>query len=151
MAALRIGQRLQGKLGVYTITKQVYETVWIARSAAISPRFCGTTGLTGMIPSNFQDQPVVIKSIRHVRLENERNILKRFQDVAPLRPMIDEIQEPREPPAIVLKHYGCHVGEIADKNGLFPREARHISRRVLEALRVLHKNGFVHTGSIQGP
>jgi hypothetical protein len=55
--------------------------------------------------SNVQSQPVVIKSIRHVRLDNERSILKRFQDAAPLRPLIDKIQEPQEPPALVLKHY----------------------------------------------
>jgi serine/threonine protein kinase len=82
-------------------------------------------------------------------LEKERNILKRFQNNAPLRPLIDEIQEPQEPPAIVLKHYDCHAGEVADKKGLSPREIRHVSRRVLEALRVLHENGFVHTGSFR--
>jgi serine/threonine protein kinase len=98
-------------------------------------------------PSNAHNQRAVIKSIRHVRLENERNILKRFQDVAPVRPLVDEIQEPQEPPGIVLKHYDCHVGEVANKKGFSPREIRNVSRRVLEALRALHENGFVHSGS----
>ncbi|KAK4034907.1 hypothetical protein C8A01DRAFT_18339, partial [Parachaetomium inaequale] len=122
-AALKIGQCLKGRLGTYTIIKQVYETVWIAR--------------------NLQNQPVVIKSIRHVRLENEYSILKQFQDAAPLRPLIDEIQEPQGPPALVLKHYDCHAGKIADKRGLSPPEIRHVARRVLEGLRILHENGFL--------
>lgn len=66
----------------------------------------------------------------------------------PYRPLIDEIHEPREPPAIVLKHYDCHVGEVADTKGLGPREMRHVVRRVLEARRVLQENGFIHTGGL---
>ncbi|SPQ26059.1 a9c2453e-7cea-46bb-903b-02bfd9aa8072 [Thermothielavioides terrestris] len=125
-AALNIGHRLRGRLGTYTLTRQLYETVWLA--------------------SNTQQEPVIIKAVRHVRLENERQILKRFPDATvPFRALIDEIQEPQDPPALVLKHYDSHVGEVADKKGLSAREIRHVARRVLEALRVLHENGFVHT------
>ncbi|KAL2014942.1 hypothetical protein VTK56DRAFT_6740 [Thermocarpiscus australiensis] len=123
--AVRIGQRLRGKRDTYIISEQLYQTVWRA--------------------SNLLKQPVVIKSIRHARLENERNILKRFQHAAPLGPLIDEIQEPQDPPAIVLQYFDCHIGDIVEAKGLTPREARYVSRRVLEGLRVLHDNGFVHT------
>lgn len=31
-AILNVGQRLKGRLSIYTITKQIYESVWLARS-----------------------------------------------------------------------------------------------------------------------
>jgi hypothetical protein len=47
----------------------------------------------------------VIKSVRHFRLENERDVLKHFQTRTPsLCPLIDEIEDPPVPPALVLKH-----------------------------------------------
>lgn len=49
---------------------------------------------------------MIIKSVRnHPRVENERDVLKRFQNRTPdLRPMIDEIVDPCKLPTIVLKH-----------------------------------------------
>lgn len=88
---------------------------------------------------------MVIKSIRHARIENERHILKLFQNDR-LRRLIDEVEEPGDPPALVLKYYDCHVGEVTKEVGLSPREARFVARSVLEGLAVLHENGYVHSG-----
>jgi serine/threonine protein kinase len=143
-AILNVGQRLKGRLSVYTITKQVYESVWLARS------------VTNHVPARIQkltipqhsdagSQTVVIKSIRHARLENERHILKLFQNDR-LRRLIDEVEHPGDPPALVLKYYDCHVGEVTNKAELSPREARFVARSVLEGLAVLHENGYVHSG-----
>ncbi len=57
------------------------------------------------VNSSQSEQTVVIKSVRNFRLENERDILKRFQSqTSSLRPLIDEIEDPFDPPALVLKH-----------------------------------------------
>jgi len=98
--------------------------------------------------SNHKGNPVVIKSIEgHWRLHNERDILTRFQDRAPtLRPLLDEIKEPAEPPAIVLKYLDDDLTKASKKQRLTRSEIKYVARNVLEALCVLHQDGFVHTG-----
>lgn len=55
---------------------------------------------------NTSNEKCIVKSIRgHWRLQNEAEILKRYQSKTPfLRPIVDGIQEPADPPSIVLKH-----------------------------------------------
>lgn len=96
--------------------------------------------------SDTRNKTVVIKSVRHVRLQNEFNLLKRFQHAAPFRPLVDEIQEPADHPAIILKHYDCHTGDISATKGLSTREAKYVTWHILKALHVLHKSGYVHSG-----
>jgi casein kinase II subunit alpha len=61
--------------------------------------------------------------------------------------MIDEIEVALdESAAIVLRHYDCHIGEIAKEKGLSQQEARHVGSCVLQALRVMHAVGHIHTG-----
>ncbi|KAK6579505.1 hypothetical protein PZA11_008011 [Diplocarpon coronariae] len=123
----RPGQVLRGRWGRYTITQEIHQTVWFAR--------------------NLAGETVVIKSVRgHPRVENERDILKRFQARTPyLRPLIDEITEPPDPPTIVLQYLEDHLLNASRKKTLNRRELKYVSRRVLEALKVLHQEGFVHT------
>jgi hypothetical protein len=45
---------------------------------------------------------VVIEGIRHSRIGNESDVLQNFQNRAPIRPLVDEILEPVDPPGIVL-------------------------------------------------
>ncbi|KAK2784845.1 hypothetical protein FQN53_008238, partial [Emmonsiellopsis sp. PD_33] len=55
-------------------------------------------------------QPVIIKGTRHFRLETERDVLHRFQTRTPyIRPLLDEIIDPSDPPAIVLRHLDDHL------------------------------------------
>lgn len=90
---------------------------------------------------------MIVKSVRHFRLENERDVLKRFQPRTPfIRPLIDEIVDPSDPPAIVLKHLDDHLLNASASQRLTSREIKYVARRILEALRVLHEDGFVHTG-----
>jgi serine/threonine protein kinase len=91
---------------------------------------------------------VVIKSVQdHPRVENERDVLKRFQHRTPhLRPLIDEIDEPSVPLTIALKYlqddlYAASVAKTLDRG-----ELKYVSRGVLEAIKTLHEDGFVHTG-----
>ncbi|KAI1122170.1 kinase-like domain-containing protein [Nemania abortiva] len=124
---LQIGQRLTGRLSVYTITKQLYPSTWLA--------------------TNTVNRTVVVKYDEPGRINNERDLLKRFHDTALFRPLIDEIEftDSEKPLAIVLEHYDCDIGEISKKQGLSTREAKYLGSRVLKALCALHANGYIHT------
>ncbi|KAF4627689.1 hypothetical protein G7Y89_g10467 [Cudoniella acicularis] len=126
----RLGQVLRGRLGKYIITKKIQDTVWFAK--------------------NPVGETVVVKSVRdHPRVENERDVLKRFQDQTPyLRPLIDEIEDPAEPPTIVLKYLEDNLLEASIKKTLNRKELKYVSRRILGALKVLHKDGYVHTDNV---
>ncbi|KAL3417507.1 serine/threonine protein kinase [Phlyctema vagabunda] len=127
-ALFHIGQQLRGRLGAYKIVKQVTGLVYIA--------------------SNAQSQSVVVKTVedRHWRLHNERDILHRFQHRTPtIRPLVDEIEDPADPPAIVLKYLDDDLTHASKKQRLTRPEIKYVARRVLEALSVLHEDGFVHT------
>lgn len=93
---------------------------------------------------------VVVKCVRgHPRVENERDVLHRFQNQTPyLRPLIDEIKELSDTPTIVLKYLDDHLLNSSTKKTLNQKELKYVSRRILSALAVLHENGYVHTGEI---
>jgi len=91
----------------------------------------------------------VVKSVRHFRLENERDVLKRFQSRTPsLRPLIDEIEDPSDPHALVLKHLDDDLLNASAAQRLTRPEIKHVAKRTLEALKVLHEDGYVHTGTM---
>ncbi|PGH26560.1 serine/threonine protein kinase [Polytolypa hystricis UAMH7299] len=118
--------QLGGRLGTYRITKQLSEFVYSAL--------------------NQHERPVVIESVEgHWRLQNERDILKRFQTCSTnLRPLLDEIENPAEPPAVVLQHLDDDLTRAAKRQRLTRQENKHVAKRVLEALRVLHENGYIY-------
>ncbi|KAL3443686.1 hypothetical protein BJX65DRAFT_311660 [Aspergillus insuetus] len=61
--ALAIGQTIKGKAATYSLTKQLQEGVWLAL--------------------NQKNEKVVVKSARYFRIQNERDVLLRFQDRTP--------------------------------------------------------------------
>ncbi|KAI1194143.1 STE/STE20 protein kinase [Nemania serpens] len=124
---LNLGQVLWGRSGAYTVSKKIKDIVWLARSQ--------------------KDDLVILKSVAgHPRVENERDVLQRFQAKSPyIRPLIDEIQDPAEPITIVLKHLDTDLLKETVKRPLSRKEIKHVSRRVLEALNTLHEDGYVHT------
>lgn len=90
---------------------------------------------------------MIVKSVRHFRLQNERDVLQMFQGRSPfIRPLLDEILEPQDPPAIVLKRLDDHLLNAAAAKNLSNDEIKYVARRVLLALNTLHEDGFVHTG-----
>jgi serine/threonine protein kinase len=103
--------------------------------------------VTHLARNQAEDQ-VIIKGVHgHPRVENERDVLKRFQDHTPyLRPLVDEIEEPSQPITIVLKNLDDHLLNASIKKPLNQKELKYISRRILDALRILHEGGYVHTG-----
>ncbi|KAF2278304.1 kinase-like protein [Westerdykella ornata] len=103
--------------------------------------------LKGRTGRNQVQDTVVIKSVQgHPRVENEREVLKRFQHRTHcLRPLIDEIQEPSAHVTIALRYLECDLLDASIKKTLNRKELKHVSRCILEALKVLHDDGYVHT------
>ncbi|KAF1841374.1 kinase-like protein [Cucurbitaria berberidis CBS 394.84] len=121
-AALKIGQRLRGRLGTYTILKSVHENVWTAS---------GTDAGT-----------VIIKTAPVKRLKNEREILDIFQGCPHIRPLLDQTEEPS---ALVLKFLQDNLLKASNTRKLDKPEIKFVARGVLEALNVFHQAGYVHT------
>lgn len=73
--------------------------------------------------------------------------MRRFQDKTPfIRPLLDEIEEPATTPAIVLKHLDDDLLHAFNRQRFTRPEVKYVAKKVVEALSVLHEEGFVHTG-----
>ncbi|MCJ1256399.1 hypothetical protein MMC24_004220 [Lignoscripta atroalba] len=124
--SLKIGQTLKGRMGLYTVTKQLQGCVWLA--------------------TNQEKEKVIIKRVHHFSLQNERDVLLRFQSRTPfLRPLLGEIKGPPDPPALILKYLDDDILHASHTKRLTRPEVKYVAKRVLEALKVLHGDGFVHT------
>ncbi|KAK3298939.1 kinase-like domain-containing protein [Chaetomium fimeti] len=123
---------LMGRLSSYTVIKELHKA---ADEGAM------------YLARNQRDEKCIVKSIRgHWRLQNEAEIAKRYQSQTPfLRPLIDEIQEPADPPSIVLGYLDSDMLTESNKKRLSRPEIKQVARCILEALRVFHKDGMVHT------
>jgi serine/threonine protein kinase len=103
--------------------------------------------LTAAVHRNQEKDSFIVKSANHFRIHNERDVLLRFQHKTPLlRPLLDEIQDPASPPAIVLKYLEDDILHASNRKRLARAEVKYVARHVLEALSVLHQEEFVHTG-----
>ena len=90
-----------------------------------------------------------MKGVNHFRLQNERDILLRFQErTSAMRPLLDQIEDPTAPPAHILKHLDDDVLHVSNTKRLTRLEVKHIAKSVHEALSLLHSEGFVHTGML---
>ena len=90
----------------------------------------------------------MVKAVsNHYRVQHERDLLRQFEGKVPnLRPIIDEIRDPAEPLAIALKHLDDDLYDASKQKMLNRRELKYVSKWILEALKALHQEGFVHTG-----
>ncbi|KAK0649247.1 kinase-like domain-containing protein [Cercophora newfieldiana] len=129
---LSVDAVLMGRLSSYTIGKELHRA---ADEGAV------------YLARNRSGEKCIVKSIRgHWRLRNEADILKRYQYETPfLRPLVDDIHDPADPPSIVLRYLDSDVLTESNKKRLSRPEIKQVARCVLEALRLLHKDGMVHT------
>jgi hypothetical protein len=90
----------------------------------------------------------VIKAVsNHYRVQHERDLLRQFEGKVPhLRPIIDEIRDPAEPLAIALRQLDDDLYSASKQKMLNRKELKYVSKRILESLKALHREGFVHTG-----
>ncbi|RAL06114.1 serine/threonine protein kinase [Aspergillus ibericus CBS 121593] len=138
MASSLIGNR-----NTYIVTKKLSEYFWLAKYERSLHSTLIESHSTNRSKS---EQTVLIKSARHPHIANERNVLKKFQShTASLRPLVDEIKEPDDPPAIVLKYLDDDLLKASAAKRLTIPEIKYVSKKILEGLKVLHDSGYVHT------
>ena len=89
-------------------------------------------------------QNVILKTAPDFSFRNERDILKRFQDISSLRHVIDEVQFP---PLLVLEHLDSNLLVESATKKLRSSEVVRVAKAVLQALAALHEEGIVHTGT----
>lgn len=115
---LSIGAALTGRYSTYTIVKELHKAldagaVCLARCVSSSQHLGrnefqptnreGCANAHVQPHRNKENEKCIVKSIRgHWRLKNEADILKRYP-IPLLRPLVDEIQDPADPPSIVLQ------------------------------------------------
>ncbi|KAK1579442.1 serine/threonine protein kinase [Colletotrichum navitas] len=151
-----IDQVLKGRKSTYTIVKELYRAVdegavYLARydlTVTAPPRVCLSCPRT---PFNLildqNESKCIVKSVRgHWRLQNEANVLERYQSKTPfLRPIIDEIIRPTDPPSLILRHLDSELLTESKKKRLTRPEIKQVAQCILKALLILHKDGMVHT------
>lgn len=80
----------------------------------------------------------------HPQIENERDVLKCFQNKTPdLRPIIDEIVDLCKPPTIILKHWEDNLRRASIKKTLDKKEIKFVAKRIFEALKALYEGNYV--------
>jgi len=65
-----------------------------------------------------------------------------------MRPLLDEIIVPADPPGIVLQYLDDDLLHASTKEKLSRLEIKQVAKTILEVLRVLHSDGYVHTGKL---
>ncbi|EXJ86240.1 STE/STE20 protein kinase [Capronia coronata CBS 617.96] len=91
-------------------------------------------------------ESVIIKSVNHWRLQNERDVLLRFQQRTPfLRPLLDEVRDASAFQANVLRYLDDDLLNASNTKRLTSFEVKYVAKRILGGLKVLHNDGFVHT------
>ena len=85
---------------------------------------------------------MVIKRAPPHLLRNEREILEIVQNYTCVRQMIDIIENS----SLVLEYLDDNLLDVCSRKRLEGSDVKIVARSILEALAVLHENGFVHTG-----
>lgn len=86
---------------------------------------------------------MVIKRAPPHLLNIEREVLGVVQNHTCIRQMIDNIESPS---SLVLEYLDDNLLDVCSRKRLESSEVKVVARIILEALAVLHENGFVHTG-----
>ena len=86
---------------------------------------------------------MVIKRAPHHLLSIEREILGIAQNHKYIRQIVDNIDSP---PSLALEYLDDNLLDVCSRKRLEGSDVKVVARTVLEALAVLHENGFIHTG-----
>lgn len=85
---------------------------------------------------------VIKRALPHL-LNIEREVLGIVRNHTCIRQMIDNIESPS---SLVLEYLDDNLLDVCSRKRLEGSDVKLVARIVLEALAVLHENGFVHTG-----
>ena len=97
--------------------------------------------------SNKLGGPVIVKHVNHFRLQNERDVLLRFHSSTPhIRPLLDEVGAGTESHTLVMRWLDGDLLNATKDRQLASSEVKLVAKGILEALRRLHAEGFIHTG-----
>ncbi|KAL8719242.1 MAG: hypothetical protein Q9225_003727 [Loekoesia sp. 1 TL-2023] len=124
IATVAVGQRLKGKAGSYKVLEQFRKDrdVWKA------------------IDENARQ--VVIKRAPPHLMSIERKILGIVRNHTCFRQMVDNIESP---PSLELEYLDDNLLAVCSRKRLESSDVKVVARTGLEALALLHENGFVHT------
>ena len=86
---------------------------------------------------------MVIKRAPPHLLSIEREVLEIVKNRTCIRQMIDNIENPS---SLVLEYLDDNLLDVCSRKRLESSDLKVVARTVLEALALLHENGFVHTG-----
>jgi serine/threonine protein kinase len=64
------------------------------------------------------------------------------------RPVIDKVEYQSSRPAVVVKYFDDDLAGASAEKELTRPEIKHVAKKVLEALKVLHEDGYIHTGIV---
>jgi casein kinase II subunit alpha len=98
--------------------------------------------------SGTKRETVIVKSAPKYRLDNEREILERFPGRPCIRQLIDKAADP---PCLVMEHLDDNLLNASNTEKLDRMDIKFVARNILEALKVFHEAGCVHTGTINRP
>ncbi|KAL9116969.1 MAG: hypothetical protein Q9187_006500 [Circinaria calcarea] len=87
---------------------------------------------------------VIVKTAPQYRLDNERDVLKSLRGRSYIRQLVDEVEDP---PSLVLTHLDDNLLNASNSKKLKRGDIKFVAKRVLEALKVFHEFGYVHTGT----
>ncbi|KAL2195253.1 kinase-like domain-containing protein [Corynascus similis CBS 632.67] len=87
-----------------------------------------------------------VKELHRAADEGAVFLATRYQGQTPfLRPLLDEIVEPSDPPSVLLKHLDSDLLTESNRKRLSRPEIKPVAKCVLRALHVIHRDGLVHT------
>ena len=90
---------------------------------------------------------VIVKSVNHFRLQNERDVLLRFQPrTQHIRSLLNEVDPGTASHALVMRWLDDDLLNVTRRRQLASSEVKFVAKGVLEALQALHADGYVHTG-----
>ena len=90
---------------------------------------------------------VIVKSVNHFRLQNERDVLLHFQPrTQHIRSLLDEVDPGTASHALVMRWLDDDLLNVTRRRQLASSEVNYVAKGVLEALQALHADGYVHTG-----
>ena len=95
--------------------------------------------------SNSQAGKVIVKTAPQGRLENERDVLRNFRTSPNIRQLLDET---KNPPSLILQHLDDNLLHASSVKTLRSSDVKFVAKRVLQAIQVLHEEGYTHTGML---